>query len=189
MVYGGLYSERGESAMVSWLCPPIVYAPSAKNRNDLVRYSISEEFFEKNAYIKRKTPIFQIWVHVVGKLPPINNIDSINPIPTLLTLNDSVACFKGINRPCDGENNGDSILIYVLNPMVSILYEANMVCVAKAIRLGNVVATVQVRLQDSLQDSGETVSGRVTRIEFVAGNGDSPNLPQNADERYNERLW
>jgi hypothetical protein len=110
--------------------------------------------------------------------------------PTVSTLNDSVACFRGVKRPCDGEKNGDSVLVYVLNPKVSVAYEPNMACLAKAVRLAaNVVATVQVKLTRPLQNGGKNVCGIVTRIEFVLGDGGDPLLPERHPERYSERLW
>lgn len=179
--------------MSHWLEPPLVQAPSALDKNYIVKYRISNEFFDKNGYINRRTPIFQIWTHVIGEFPPINNISYLKnnlPFPTVSTLLDSVACFRGVNRPCDVENNGDSILTYILNPSVSIAYEPSMACLARAVRLGtNVAATVQVRVTDALQVDDETVSGTVTRIEFVHGDAGTPLLPENYQERYSEHLW
>jgi hypothetical protein len=181
-----------ENQMSHWLNPPLVDAPSAKDRNYIVKYKISEEFFEKNAYIYRRTPIFQMWTHVVGELPPINNIFHLlktDVSPTISTLKDSVACFKGVRRPYDGEVDGHSILVYIINPKVSVSYEPSMVCLAKAVRVPtNVVATVQVRLTDALQNGDKNVCGIVTRIEFVAGDKGTPLLPEGHQERYGERL-
>jgi hypothetical protein len=175
--------------MPHWLKPPLVNAPSAKDCASTVIYKISEEFFEKNAYIYRRTPIFQIWTHVIGELPPINNVSSILKTgisPTISTLKDSIACFKGVKRPYDGEIDGCSILVYILNPRVSISYEPSMVCLAKAVRVPtNLAATVQVRLTDALQNGDKNVCGIVTRIEFVAGDKGTPLLP----EGHQERLW
>lgn len=181
--------------MTHWLSPPPVSAPSGKDRTKTVHYSISPEFFEKNAVVGKKTPIFQIWAHVIGELPPINNIGYLNRFdvrPTISTLNDSIACFEGVNRPYDLEDNGHSILTYVLNPMASIQYEPDMVCLAKAVRLApDLTATVQVKLTEPLHLEAITICGMVTRIEFVHGEPaeGGMHLPIGHAERYRQRLW
>jgi hypothetical protein len=60
--------------MEHWLSLPEVSAPSGLNRKVMHRYCLSREFVERNASISRNTPILQIWAHIVGQLPPINNI-------------------------------------------------------------------------------------------------------------------
>ena len=180
--------------MTHWLTPPLVTAPSGANKLELVNYKFSAEFFEKSAYIKRRSAIFQLWTHVVGSLPPINAIAFLAQfpvVPTITTLHDSVACFKGVNRPYDGESDGNSVLTYILNLPVSIAYEPHMVCVAKAVTLSkNLTATVQVRLIEALLVGGISVTGQVTRIEFVPGTiSGNTLLPERYSERYRERLW
>jgi hypothetical protein len=135
--------------MENWLTFPEVSAPSGLSRKVANRYRISPEFVERNASISRNTPILQIWAHIVGQLPPINNISRLagaTPTPTLSTLANSVGCFQGLKRPHDDEHDGDSVLIYVLNPLVTIAYHADMVCLAKAVTVPkNTVLTVQAR--------------------------------------------
>jgi hypothetical protein len=100
--------------MTHWLQFPPILAPSKTE----VRYGISEDFVGGHAGIGRRTPIFQVWAHLVGQLPPINNIGRLahGPLPpTACTLKDSVACFQGLQRPHDKEPYGNSVLIYVLN--------------------------------------------------------------------------
>ena len=78
-----------------WLRPPLVSAPDATDRNRSVVYFISDHFLDCQAAIFRHTPVFQMWVHVVGDLPPINNISSVlrGTPPTICTLEDSVRAF------------------------------------------------------------------------------------------------
>lgn len=179
-----------------WLRPPMVQAPSAKERGKSVTYAISEDYLYSHRGVSRLGPIFQMWAHVVGELPPINNISRIDRLPvkpTLTTLADSVACFRGVKRPYDDEENGDSVLIYVLNPTVTVIRDSGMVCLAKAAKLPDDVAlTVQVKPSKiaDLQGRNKLLhDGVVTRLEFVPGDGGAPNLPKGHKERYVERLW
>jgi hypothetical protein len=184
-----------------WLRPPTISAPDPYDREKTVQYEISKQFIECNAAVFRRSPVFQVWAHIVGELPPINNISRLNRNdvrPTLTTLADSVACFRGVKRPYDDEKDGNSVLVYVLNPTVTIDYEPDMVCLAKAVTVPlNTALTVQVKPTKSLQNVSSTLdvvgltqsSGTVTRLEFVSGNGETPILPYQHADRYLERLW
>jgi hypothetical protein len=177
-----------------WLNLPVVRAPSATNRTKIVQYAISEQFIGRNSTVVRLSPIFQVWTHVIGELPPINNIQRVTRgtlTPTLTTLADSVALFRGVRRPYDDEEQGESVLVYVLNPEVTIAHETDLACLAKASLVPtDTCLTVQVKPK-SLQIQGESVEGLVTRLEFVSGGreGDSPILPLRHSDRYLERLW
>ena len=156
---------------MSWLKLPDVKAPGL-DRKATVTYRISPEFVQKNTNINRATPVMQLWAHVVGQLPPINNIGRLatgKPVPTTTTLHQSVALFQGLNRPHDDEKDGDSVLVYVVNPAVTIAYQTDMVCVARAVPLPkNTVLTVQVRLKHPLLQEDSQLDGVITRLEFVS---------------------
>jgi hypothetical protein len=179
--------------MAHWLRPPLVESPSPTDRNKVVIYRVSEEYFEKNIFVRRRTPIFQFWCHVIGQPPPINNISRIfrgMNSTTICSLFDSVACFGGVKRPLDGEDDGDSILTYVLNVPVSVEYNPDLVCVAGAFLVPpGTCATVQVKPNRALQPDEAGVYGTITRIEFVFGEGENPILPRGHAERYQGRLW
>ncbi len=182
-----------------WLRPPTVEAPSPDNRTKTVGYKISEQYMYALQGISRLGPIFQLWAHVVGDLPPINNISPLNRglvKPTLTTLADSVACFRGVNWPYDDEGNGDSVLVYVLNPAVTIIREADLVCLAKSAKVPpNTALTVQVKPIKStdgadLHGANKALHvGVVTRLEFVPAEAGSPALPVDHARRYTLRLW
>ena len=179
--------------MSHWLDLPIVSAPHPTDRSTALNYMISHELIDRNAIAARRTPILQLWAHVVGILPPVNNAVRMHRGAhklTLCTLMDSVACFKGVRRPYDRDDGGDSILVYVINPKVTVEYDPDMTCAAQAkmVPLGS-PATVQVRPMETLQISDKDVCGRITRIEFVLGDGGTPALPKGFADRYAERLW
>ena len=60
--------------MSDWLSLPPIQALAATDRSKTVIYKISEGFIRTNANIMRRVPIFQLWAHLVGVVPPINNI-------------------------------------------------------------------------------------------------------------------
>jgi hypothetical protein len=178
-----------------WLKLPPVSAPSPENKAKSVTYTVSDDYVRTLRSISRLSPIFQIWAHVVGDLPPINNISRIGRLPvkpSLTTLADSIACFRGVKRAYSDEKNGSSVLIYVLNPTVTLVRDTNMVCLAKAAKLGEVALTVQVKpvKEVDLQPSHNPLhQGVITRLEFVPGEGTNPMLPERHKERYETRLW
>jgi hypothetical protein len=177
-----------------WLRPPLVPAPAAQDFDKPAIYEISPSFLQSHAGIFRRTPIFQVWTHLVGELPPINNVSRLAKgalVPTLTTLDDSVACFEGVNRPYCEEANGESVLVYILRPEVSIAYEPDMACLAKAVRVpAKTVLTVQVQPRKTLQTAADNVDGIVTRLEFVScGEEDGLILPQRHSDRYGKLLW
>lgn len=192
-----------------WLKPPTVLAPSPHDRGKLVRFEISPTMVRTFVTARRVSPIYWIWAHVVGELPPINNVSrlrQVDVVPSLMTLEQSIACFQGVGRPYDDEKEGESVLVYVLNPAVSMDLDPNLVCPAKAVKVpSNTCLTVQVKPTEALQNSestlnsdvtrsfdaedDRTIRGVVTRLEFIPGTGDRPILPRKHEERYRRRLW
>lgn len=178
--------------MQNWLSLPDVSAPGWVRKEKVV-YRVSPEFIDRNAGINRNSPLMQVWAHVVGELPPINNIGRLAgafPTPTLTTLADAVGCFQGLKRPHDDEHDGDSVLIYVLNPLVTIAYHADMVCLAKAVTVPkNTVLTVQVRPNHPLLKGESQLNGVLTRLEFVSSDASDPTMPVDHGTRYARLLW
>lgn len=176
-----------------WLQLPDVEAPDPHDRSKIVKLRISSEFVEKNAFIRRRTPIFQLWTHVIGDPPPINNIGREfckEEPPTLTTLKDSVAGFFGVNRPYHDDDNGAEVAIYVLKPIVTLKYKPDMVCVARAVKAPiKTVLTVQVRYDKACQDQKEGIHGILTRLEFVPCDPTNTSLPKDYGKRYARELW
>jgi hypothetical protein len=178
-----------------WLHPPLVAAPAPEDRNRIAYYVVSDHYLDCHGSVLRHSPVFWAWAHVVGELPPINNISRVDrgpDVPTLTTLDDSVACFRGVKRPYDDEPAGESILVYVLNPEVTLEYVWDLVCVAKSVRVpSNTCLTVQVKplKKTPLRRENRDVEGVVTRLEFVSGDGGEPTLPKRFEDRYIEQLW
>lgn len=103
---------------------------------------------------------------------------------------DAHACFQGVNRPYDTESDGGSVLVYVLQPKISIAYKASMACVARSVTVPeDTVLTVQIRPSSTLQKSQPGIDGIVTRLEFVSSEGKANALPVDHDGRYSKQLW
>lgn len=179
--------------MSHWLEFPIVSAPGPLGRKEAVYYEISREYVATNARLRRRTPIFQLWAHVVGRLPPINNAHVIlaDPaVPTICTLHDSVACFQGVKRPLDADDDGNLMRAYILNPNVTIEYDPGLACVARTVQIpAGIIAMVLVKPILSLQKHGKSVTAQVTRIEFVLKDEREPTLPKGVRDRFSQQLW
>lgn len=177
--------------MPAWNDFEIFTAPG-RDKNIRMRFIISKEFIDTHTEINKLTPLFQTTAHLYGRLPNINlisRVEDADPTPTLMTLDDASACYEGIKRPLDDENNGSSVLIYILKPDVTIERSASMTCMARAaIPPNNSVLTVLVRTNQGLQDDCGDIDGCVTRLEWVFS-GDNDFLPKDADTRYDKKYW
>lgn len=164
-----------------------------RDRSARVRLTISQEYVDTLVEVRRLTPLFWLSSHVFGRLPEINLIrlvENAQPTTQLTTLDDAYALFEGIKRPHDDENNGESVLVYVLRPSVSIEFAASMGCQAQAaLPPENAVLTVLVRTNKPLQDEDGEIHGVVTRIEWVISEGKKEILPKEYEKRYNKRHW
>jgi hypothetical protein len=179
--------------MSHWLEYPTTTAPNPDKSKDNLTLRLSPELVSQHFAGRRLTPLFQAWCPLFGELPPINNIGKVAkavPPPTLTTLHDAVACFGGIQRPHDKEQNGDSVLVYVLNPPVSIEFSPSLVCMAQPVQVPvNSVLTVQVRPNFPLQQGRDGVEGLITKIEYVFGDERDSRLPRDYDSRYGKNFW
>ena len=112
-------------------------------------------------------------------------------------------------RAYDDEEDGESVLVYVLNTAVTLDRDVNLVCLAKAVTVpADTCLTVQVKPRAvfttqrnvlkyrsdavfrDISDAGDKlIHGVVTRLEFVSGNSEIPVLPKRHPTRYHQRLW
>lgn len=179
--------------MANWLEFDTCSAPNPDPAKDPLRLRLSAEMVSLNSQVQRSTVIYQAWCHVFGALPPINNIAkvaAVKPSVSLTTLHDAIACFGGLRRPHDDEKDGNSVLVYVLNPRISLEYSPSMVCLAQPVAVpSNAVLTVQVRPNFPLQQGDDGINGLVTRLEFVFRSETDTRLPRDFDSRYGQTFW
>lgn len=176
-----------------WTDPPIILAPSHEDRSKTIHLGVSDDLTGCRSANFRHTPLFMVWAHLCGQLPPINAIGLLGesePTPTLSTLADATACFQGIERPHLNERDGSNVLIYVLQPKVTIEFVSAMACMARAVRPAvPFLLTVQVVLADALHYAVNGVDGLVTRLEPVGCDDNHGELPIEYETRYRRRCW
>lgn len=167
----------------------VVEAPS-KDKDRMLRFGISKEFVDTNLAVRKLTPIYQLHAHDLGQLPPINLVSELKPAPELTTLKDSLALFEGVKRPHVDENDGASVLVYVLKPKITIEWAATMKVMAQTVfPPTNSTFTALVRTDLELQDKQGPIHGLVTRVEWTLTNSPDLFLPKNYDTRYDTRHW
>jgi len=175
-----------------WYSPPNVAAPDFRVRERSLILGPSSDLTGDRGNF-RHTPLYMYWAHLVGQLPPINAIHLLaenDPQPTLCTLHDATACFQGIERAHLREDQGESVLTYVLCPEVTIEFASAMACMARSIEPAIPwVLTVQVVLKDSLQNPPIGLDGVITRLEAVASDSTDSTLPVDHGTRYRRRCW
>lgn len=179
-----------EWVMPDWKTFEVTHAPGPDGKSRL-RLSVSKEFVDRHFDANRLTPLFQMSAHVYGRLPNINlikQVEQAKPTTTLTTLDDAIACFEGIERPHDDEHNGDTVLIYVLRPDVTIERRVSMACqAAAAVPPKSSVLTALVRTNLDLHDENGVIGGCITRLEWVFAGNDG--LPKLHETRYTTKHW
>lgn len=173
--------------------PPIVIARAPNGEND-VQLIVSKTTIAEFAKAHRRTPLFEAWVHLVGEMPPVNNAyhypQTIFPNAVIRSLKDAHACFKGVKRPLNQEDDGEEVCVYVIATPQTVRWKSDMACVAAIVDCPtNAVFTVHVRSAASLQMGVSDVWGAITKWEFVNADAERPTLPENYTERYGELLW
>ncbi|MCE4224909.1 hypothetical protein HCU64_14190 [Methylobacterium sp. C25] len=182
-------------SVLHWRRPPVIEACCPDDRGRTLKFGVSDDLTGNGRENWRRTPLFMVWAHLLGQLPPINNAAYAmrnGDEPTFSTLREASACFRGIKRPHHTEDDGCSVIVYVLKPRATLQYslETAMVCPMAVVPVSEtVVLTVQVRLAASLQEGVNGLDGIVTRIEPVIGKAPDHALPVGYDTRYAERCW
>jgi hypothetical protein len=174
--------------------PPTVMIPSPDDQASAVPVIISPTTIEQLAKGYRRTTIFEAWAHLVGEMPPVNNAyhypRAQKPEAVLRTIRDAHACFRGLHRPCDKEDDGEDTLVYVLETPQTVRWTADMACVVELVDVPDkTVLTIHVREAARLQIPVEGVWGAITKWEFVNADAEQPSLPIDHNTRYGRRLW
>jgi hypothetical protein len=182
-----------EEQVSEWRTPPPVDAPCYENRDNVCRFGISKDITRFGQGNWRRSPLYQVWAHLHGKLPPFNNShvalgDGVDV--TFCTLMDATACFQGIERPIAQENNGESVLVYVLKIAGTLIYQPRMTAPIQGFPVPEkTLLTVVVRLKDSLLSIDKSLDGIVTRLEPVRCDPNNGDLPFEYETRYRKRCW
>lgn len=177
---------------LNWRDPPLISAKSWKDPSKLISVRVSEDITGKNIQNWRRTPLYCVWAHLLGQLPPFTNAsiaqgDGVSI--SFTTLEDATACFMGVKRPYMDRDNGENVLTYVLPVSGTVEYHPRMAAPIRGAPVPqDVVLTVQVCLTDPLQNDDTGLCGTVTRMEFVRSEAGT-NLPVDHFERYGNQCW
>lgn len=178
---------------VKWLDLPLIQMPSPDNPEEVVQARISGTTLHQLYSATRRTSIWQAWAHLAGTLPPIPNTVIIRgnvPRGAFGLSTEPIACFRGIRRPRNSEEDGNSVLAYVFNPSHTLAWHSSPVCTAKVVKAPpGTVLVVYVAPVESLQGESGGIFGTITGWEFIPTDPEVPTLPDKFGERYAEELW
>jgi|ERR1700730_3167628 len=129
--------------------------------------------------------------------PPVPNVNWKKNFPVeagLTRLSEAHACFKGLQRPLAEDDDGSSVLAYILKPHFYYIFDSDydgaMVCVARKLTVADdLVFAAYVRLNEPCRSAGASPKGVLTHWGFVEADACHPELPVNCESRYEERLW
>jgi hypothetical protein len=177
-----------------WANLPPVIAPHPTERGQQVRLQVSREFIVGNLRKNNRTPIYQAWAHLAGCVPPVPNIAFLHKLgvaPSLSTLENAHACFRGVERPLGNDLNGTTVYIYLLKVGVTIRFDnAPPVSVPAVHRLDDdLVFAIYVQEVAGLHVAGESLWGTALKIELIETEPPDHALPIDHCDRYDERLW
>lgn len=175
-----------------WRTPPNVNARSWEDKSKMVTFSVSVDITGAGRENWRRTPLYQLWTHLLGQLPPFTNASVAQGDGVTITLSlleDATACFMGVKRPLNGMDQGENVLTYILPVAGTVEYYPRMAAPIRGIPIPeDVVLTVQVCLTEPLQKDDTGLCGRITRLEFVRSEPGT-NLPIDHSERYGNQCW
>lgn len=172
-----------------WLTfPPLITAPTPADKTQVTQLRIARDDLMKAAGLRRRQPAYQLWSVLLGSPPPVPMHGIADPAGGLITLMDANACFRGLKRPCAGDDLGDGLIAYALKPEWFFAYEfrAPVLLAAKERVPPDLVFMAYAKLD---VPPGETVSGVLTHWEFVNADQEEPLLPADWKSRYVEKLW
>jgi hypothetical protein len=190
--------QGGATVASPWLdFPATIGAPSPFDKTCLCSFRIGREDTLKAARAGRRQPAFQLWSVVIGKAPPVPNVTWHKNFPSdagLTRLGEAHACFKGLQRPLAEDDDGSSVLAYILKPRFYYAfdsgYDGAMVCVArKLVAADDLVFAAYIRLDEPCGGAGISPKGVLTHWGFVEADANDPELPVNYRSRYEKRLW
>jgi len=135
-----------------------------------------------------------MWSHIVGEMPPINNAyhyPQIHyPDAVLNSIQHAHACYKGVKRPLNKEDDGGDVYVYIISTPQTVEWKSDMACnVALVDSPPNTVFTVHVRPASALQIEAAGLWGAATKWEFVDADAERPTLPDAYGTRYSETVW
>lgn len=173
---------------------PLIDVVCPEGSGKTVALQIAQSTIQKLIQAGRKTEIFQAWVHLVGEMPPVNNAELVRrtefPEAHFGNLSEAHACFRGVRRRYDHDDNGSEVFVYVIRTGHTVRWKPDMRSFAAYYPApSNVLLTVQVKPRTALQDCGEDVWGGLVKWEFVNADEERPEFPAEFRSRYDTLVW
>jgi hypothetical protein len=173
---------------------PLIPALCPQGTGKTVSLQIMDSTISKLVQAGRRTEIFQAWVHLVGEMPPINNAELVRktdcPDAHFGRLAEAHACFRGVNRRYDHDDNGSEVYVYVIRTGHTVRWKSDLRCVAAYYPAPpNVLLTVQAKPIKALQDCEKDVWGGLVKWEFVNADAERHEFPAEFTSRYDELVW
>lgn len=164
-------------------------APSLDGKG-LVTLTIAQERVQQLSKVRRLTPLFELFYNVCGVRPPVNLIGhhekDLPPFPDGWGgLRHTHAIYRGIRRPMNGDGFDHDVYIYVVQPRYVYRSIVDTACLAKrydAPKDSVFVAYV-------VFDDANCTAGRILNWEWVEADMNQRNLPNDAQGRYDNRVW
>jgi hypothetical protein len=174
--------------------PPLVSALCPEGTGGQVQLEIAPSTIKKLIEGKRRTDLFQMWAHLVGEMPPVNNAKLVqiaeHSDEPIIALADAHACFKGVKRRYDQDEDGREIYIYVISTPYTVRWQSSMrTTVGIFPSTGGTVLTVQVKPRQALHGCQEGIWGAIVKWEFVHACRERTDLPDGYGERYEASVW
>lgn len=173
---------------------PLVKARCPNDFSKTIMLAVSDDTVQRIIKAGRRTELCAGWAHIVGQMPPVNNAELIRRTDysdvVIRSLSDADACFAGVQRRYDQENDGRSVYVYSIRSPHTVRWAPTMRSVIDVFpSVQGTVITVQVRSVDSLQCETAGVWGTITKWEVVNADRERPELPEGYAERYDSLLW
>ena len=178
-------------ANAPWLqFPSFVASRSPADHSCSLTWRIDSCSVHEDFRINLRQSTLDLWSRVLGRCPPMPGAMLQLGENKLMSLADAHACFLGVNRPFDEDDNGENILAYVIKPRVCFEYKPSLSGVAKLMILPtDVVFVVYVKLDVAYNLFIANPGGVVTHWSTVEADTIESRLPRDQLVRFGKRLW
>lgn len=182
------------SIQPAWLdFPDSIVLRSPSNRNHQRKFGIDSSYAVNAARDRRRQPAFDLWSQVIGVPPQVPNVQRQEHGPVqagLISVRDAHACFAGVKRPINDDNNGDAMLAYATAPTYYFEYEPDLVTVAKKKPMPEgLLFLTYVKLAKPYVHGEPIPDGVITHWGLVEADTNHNLLPREHEKRFLERLW
>ena len=177
-----------------WLdFPESIVVRSPADKGHQLKFGIDASYAVNSARDRRRQPAFDLWSQVIGVPPKVPNVQrqEYSPVQAgLISIRDAHACFTGVKRPINSDNNGDAMLAYVTAPAYYFEYEPDLVTVAKKRPMPDgLLFLTCIKLANPYFHGEPIPDGVITHWGLVEAEANHNLLPREHEKRFLERLW